>query len=903
METRRRLREEGSEDIPCGVRLPCPKTENAADHRMLNEGSLDRGDVSPICSSQPPGPSSSFLTTTAPPSPPPTTTGLNCSKTSSTSYTSSHHHNDSEIITTSPSTRTTTTLNAFTSEPYRSPYFRLLQDRKQLPIFAHLDRIRKVVKENPITIIVGETGSGKTTQIPPGLALMFLEEDQERKTTLGSPSTISSSTGGAGGLSPLGSSSLSCGDGGGSSALLPPPQLVCCTQPRRIAALSVASRVAEEQDVVLGEEVGYHVRFQPKMNPHKTRVLYMTDGLLLRECVSDPHLARVRAVVVDEVHERTKSTDVALGLLKQVVALRSEFRLVVMSATLDVSKLRHFFPGAPLLPISGRLYPVDVYYSPSPVSDYVKEAVQTALRLHFGKPEGDILCFLTGEKEILQAIHQTKHALLSSGWVVGEATAEENHFIAPSEWRSPSSASASTASSCITEAVVLPLYGAQSLADQRKVFTPYPSGTRKIVYCTNIAETSVTVDGVVYVIDCGYQKQTLYHANVRVEYLLPAVISKASAEQRRGRAGRTRSGCCYRLVTEKEFENFPPQSYPEVLCSSVVDIVLLLLEVGVLNPLAFDFVDPPSEESLNDAFFQLLLYGIVNEELQLTPLGKQVAAFPVDMRAARMLVRSAAYGCTADVTALVAMGEGGNVFRGGGHKNISHQYGGGGGVVSFFARPEGDHFSDFFVFHEVLQRHKSEAFCEANGIRTQSMYMVYQVYDQLREQMRRLAIPFVSTFRGPRPGQVEESTLDVDAIRKALLEGYFLQVALLISPEEKRYRTVCDGLNVCIHPQSILLQPRLCSPPSNENDISSTSPTPHVRGSTRSASPTLPRWVMYDRLEVQAEDGTVLMRRVTEIDVKWLFDVSEYYRVGTDIADRDIAFALEHERQQYVASH
>lgn len=761
-------------------------------------------------------------------------------------------------------------VNSFTALPFSASYFKLLESRKQLPVYGQLEEIRRTVQQNSVTIIVGETGSGKTTQIPPALARMFFEETSHEMEEGKAKMAV-------GGVS---SSSLS-------SSRASPVSLVCCTQPRRIAALSVASRVADEQDVLLGEEVGYHVRFQPKMNPLKTKVLYMTDGLLLRECLSDPTLRRMRAVVVDEVHERTKSTDVVLGLLKGIAAQRSEFRLVVMSATLDVHKLTSYFPTAPLLSISGRLYPVKVHYAPSPVSDYVMEAAQTALRLHLSEPEGDILCFLTGEKEIMQAVQHTKRALLSQGWYVVGDSRDDSLLSRSGRTSSPSSPS----STSVTDVVVLPLYGALSLPDQRKVFARYPAGTRKIIFCTNIAETSVTVDGVVYVIDSGYQKQTLYHANARVEYLLPAVISKASAEQRRGRAGRTREGWCYRLVTEKDYERFPPQSYPEVLCRSVVDIVLLLLEVGVDNPLQFDFIDPPSEDSLSDALFQLLLYGMVDDALQLTPLGKQMAAFPVDMKAARMLVKSASHGCTADVTALVAMGEGGGtVFRGG-----SHSAGQGGGSVSTFSRPEGDHFSDFFVFHEVLQHQKSESFCDASGIRLQTMHMVYQVYDQLREVLRKLNIPFLSTFREGREGQ-KESTLNVDAVRKALLEGYFLQVAYLISAEEKRYRTVCDGLSVRLHPHSILCQPRVYEPTGKAHSNLSYHPG-------QDGTPTwLPQWVLYDRLEVQKEDGIILMRRVTEIDVMWLFEVSEYYRVGGDIEDRDIAFALQEARKRYVAS-
>lgn len=665
-------------------------------------------------------------------------------------------------------------INPFTKRPYSSKHCDLMKTRAALPVFQNRQLIVNTVARHPVTIIVGETGSGKTTQIPQFLAEVYAE-----------------------------------GQG-----------RVVCTQPRRVAAVSVAARVAEEMDVRLGEEVGYHVRFQPMMDAVRTRVLYMTDGMLLRECMSDPLLPAVRVVMVDEVHERTKSTDVALGLLKGILNKREDFRVVAMSATLDVGKLTAFFPDAPVLKLSGRVFPVEVSYIPSPITHYVKAAVEWSIRLHVQEPEGDILCFLTGEKEICEAVNSANAALRNT------ETANRHG---------------------ICSFAVLPLYGALPLAEQQKVFSRLPPGTRKIVFTTNIAETSVTVDGVVYVIDCCYQKQTLYNAGVRVEYLLPAVISKASAEQRRGRAGRTRPGKCLRLVPETDYDKFPEQTFPEMLRTSILDVVLLLLEVGVENPCQFEFLDPPSDESVNDAFFQLLLLGIVNEELQLTPLGKRMAALPVGAPAARMLVKAEDHHCAADAAVIVAMSEGGIIRRGGRQ-----------GTLSSFSHPDGDHLTNFFIFHDVLKHNKSEEYCLAHQIRYQSMTAAFNVYAQLRRQLEKMNVPFVSLYKE------RERSIDSVALRKALLEGIFLQVAYLVAPEQQLYRTVCDSVEARIHRDSVLQQ--------------------RVGG--------LPPWVMYERLEVQGEDG-VWMRTVTAVEVDWLLDVSDFYRSGEDIADRDIAFALE----------
>lgn len=675
-------------------------------------------------------------------------------------------------------------------------YLELLEQRKMLPIYGKMGIIVETVKQNAVTIVVGETGSGKTTQIPQMVA--DLAPHLSRR--------------------------------------------VVCTQPRRIAAISVASRVAEEMDTTLGEGVGYHVRFQSLMHPTKTKVLYMTDGMLLRECVTDGDLSSISVVVVDEVHERTRSTDVVLALLKGIAQRRSaDFRLVIMSATLDIHKLKQYCPSAPVLTVSGRQYPVEVRYAPASLSNMTEAAINAVVSLHLREPPGDILCFLTGEAEIMHAVRASKQRLRESGLRDGPdevlmGNQQENK-----------------AMNC----AILPLFGSLSLPEQKKVFNRYPDGTRKIIFSTNIAETSVTVDGVVYVVDSCYQKQALYDASLRVKYLLPAVISKASAEQRRGRAGRTQPGMCIRLVTREEFATFSDQTYPEMLRSNILDTILLLRSAGVENPCQFDFIDPPSEESMTDAFLQLLHFGAITDSLELTALGMQMAMLPVGASAARMLIRAKEFGCAADIAAIVALTEAGAVMK---------------RRSSSFTHESGDHLVLFFVFHEVLQSGKSPAFCEQHGILLRTMQTAYSIYQQLRQCMERLGIPFTSTYRQ------QERSVDSVAIRKALLEGLFLQTAYLISPSERKYRTVCDGIDVHLHPECALLRCR--------------------KGGNGGA---LPSWVMYDSLEaLNAQDG-VRMSVVSEVEVPWLLDVSDYYRSGEDISDREIAFALQQAKEQLTA--
>lgn len=390
-------------------------------------------------------------------------------------------------------------INQLNGTPYTQNYFNLLKKRTQLPVFEYREDFMRLLAEHQCIVLVGETGSGKTTQIPQWAV------DYAR------------STGKKG---------------------------VACTQPRRVAAMSVAQRVSEEMDVLLGQEVGYSIRFED-CSSARTLLKYMTDGMLLREAMSDPMLEGYQVILLDEAHERTLATDLLMGVLKEVIKQRHDLKLVIMSATLDAGKFQNYFDQAPLMNVPGRTHPVEIFYTPEPEKDYLEASIRTVVQIHMCEEvEGDVLLFLTGQEEIEDACKRVKRELDNITSEVGELR-------------------------CI------PLYSTLPPAAQQKIFEPAPPSKdgkigRKVVISTNIAETSLTIDGVVFVIDPGFAKQKVYNPRIRVESLLVSPISKASAQQRAGRAGRTKPGKCFRLYTETAYKNeMQDNTYPEILRSNL----------------------------------------------------------------------------------------------------------------------------------------------------------------------------------------------------------------------------------------------------------------------------------------------------------------------------------------------
>jgi len=339
-------------------------------------------------------------------------------------------------------------MNPLSGKPYSANYYKILEKRVTLPVYEFKDQFQKCVAENQIVVLVGETGSGKTTQIT-----QFLVDAGYCKRS---------------------------GPGG-------KMQGVACTQPRRVAAMSVSRRVAEEMDVTLGEQVGYTIRFEDLTGP-STILRYMTDGMLLREAMNDPLLERYSCVVLDEAHERTVATDVLFGLIKEVVRQRPDLKLIVMSATLDAGKFQQYFNDCPRVDVPGRTFPVEIFYTQEAERDYLEASIRTAVQIHLCEPQGDILLFLTGEDEIEQACAK----------ITAELQGQSGKEVGP--------------------VMCVPLYSALPPHEQQKVFDPAPAPKepggppgRKIVVSTNIAETSLTIDGIVYVIDPGFSKQKVYN--------------------------------------------------------------------------------------------------------------------------------------------------------------------------------------------------------------------------------------------------------------------------------------------------------------------------------------------------------------------------------------------------------
>uniref|UniRef100_A0A8C5ERC5 RNA helicase n=1 Tax=Gouania willdenowi TaxID=441366 RepID=A0A8C5ERC5_GOUWI len=551
-----------------------------------------------------------------------------------------------------------------------------------------------IITRHQSFVLVGETGSGKTTQIPQWCVDMV-------------------------------------------RGLPGPKRAVACTQPRRVAAMSVAQRVADEMDVMLGQEVGYSIRFED-CSSAKTILKYMTDGMLLREAMNDPLLERYGVIILDEAHERTLATDILMGVLKEVVRQRPDLKVIVMSATLDAGKFQVYFDSCPLLTIPGRTHPVEIFYTPEPERDYLEAAIRTVIQIHMcEEDEGDCLLFLTGQEEIDEACKRIKREVDDLGPEVGDIK-------------------------------IIPLYSTLPPQQQQRIFEPppprKPNGAigRKVVVSTNIAETSLTIDGVVFVIDPGFAKQKVYNPRIRVESLLVTAISKASAQQRAGRAGRTRPGKCFRLYTEKD------NTYPEILRSNLGSVVLQLKKLGIDDLVHFDFMDPPAPETLMRALELLNYLASLNDDGDLTELGSMMAEFPLDPQLAKMVIASCEFNCSNEILSITAMLSG-----------------------------NAQDWAEVIIclnFHHFFPDNDSNQWCYDNFVNYRSLASADNVRMQLSRIMDRFNLPRRSTEFTSRDYYIN--------IRRALCTGFFMQVAHL--ERTGHYLTVKDNQVVQLHPSTVL---------------------------------------------------------------------------------------------------
>eukprot|EP01128_Nolandella_sp_AFSM9_P011983 TRINITY_DN8863_c0_g1_i1.p1 TRINITY_DN8863_c0_g1~~TRINITY_DN8863_c0_g1_i1.p1 ORF type:complete len:585 (-),score=114.99 TRINITY_DN8863_c0_g1_i1:115-1731(-) len=493
--------------------------------------------------------------------------------------------------------------------------------------------------------------------------------------------------------------------------------------------------------------------------------------------------------MLDEAHERSINTDVLFGLLKEAGKRRPDLKIIITSATLDAEKFSKYFNSCFILKIAGRTFPVQVLYAKEPETDYLDASMTTVMQIHLSEPPGDILLFLTGQEEIDTAAQ----ILFERMKALGDK---------------------------VPELVILPIYSALPAEMQSRIFEPPPPGGRKVVIATNIAETSLTIDGIYYVVDPGFVKQKVYNPKTGMDALLVTPISKASANQRSGRAGRTGPGKAYRLYTEGAYKNeMLGASTPEIQRTNMANTVLTLKALGINDLLNFDFMDRPAEPSMISAMYQLYSLSALDDEGLLTRIGRKMAEFPLDPPLAKMLLASVDLGCSDEVLTIVSMLSVEQVFYRPKEKQQLADH-----KKSKFHQPEGDHLTLLAVFEAWKASHFSGPWCFENFVQHRSLKRAQDVRKQLQQIMDRYKLDIVSCGR------------NYDRVRKAIVAGYFVKAARK-DPQEG-YRTLVEGTPVYIHPGSALFQRK-------------------------------PDWVVYHELVQTTRE---YMRDCTAIEPRWLVE-------------------------------
>jgi pre-mRNA-splicing factor ATP-dependent RNA helicase DHX16 len=590
------------------------------------------------------------------------------------------------------------------------------ESRKLLPIYQWRQQFLDALESHQVLIIVGETGSGKTTQLP-----QYLHEAGYTKNGM----------------------------------------KVGCTQPRRVAAMSVAARVAEEMGVKLGNEVGYSIRFEDQTS-EKTVLKYMTDGMLLREFLTEPDLGGYSALMIDEAHERTLSTDILFGLVKDIARFRKDLKLLISSATMDAQKFSNYFDKCPIFNIPGRRYPVDVHYTQQPEANYLNAAITTIFQIHTTTPpQGDILVFLTGQEEIEAAEQNLQETCRKLG-------------------------------NKIRELIVCPIYANLPSELQTKIFEPTPLNARKVVLATNIAETSLTIDGIVYVIDPGFVKENVYNPRTGMESLVVTPCSRAAAKQRMGRAGRVGPGKCFRLYTKWAYQNeLDENTTPEIQRTNLNSVVLLLKSLGINDLIEFDFMDPPPAETLIRALENLYALGALNDKGELTKVGRQMAEFPTDPMLAKAILAADKYGCVEEVLSVIAMlGESSSLF----YRPKDKKFHADQARARFTNKAGGDHLSLLNIWNQWVDTNFSYVWARENFLQHRSLGRARDVRDQLSRLCDRVEVSMSSAGEN-----------NLVPIQKAITAGFFPNAARLQKGGDT-YRAVKNGQTVYVHPSSCMFE-------------------------------------------------------------------------------------------------
>uniref|UniRef100_A0A8C7II63 DEAH (Asp-Glu-Ala-His) box polypeptide 34 n=1 Tax=Oncorhynchus kisutch TaxID=8019 RepID=A0A8C7II63_ONCKI len=557
---------------------------------------------------------------------------------------------------------------------------KLRTEQKALPIFQYRDRIVELVRANPVVVVAGDTGCGKSTQVPQYL--------------------------------------LSSGF-----------SHIACTQPRRIACISLAKRVSFESLNQYGSKVGYQIRFEGTRTP-STKLLFLTEGLLLRQIQADGALEQYQVLIVDEVHERHLHCDFLLGVLRSLLATRPDLRLVLMSATINIKLFSSYFNNAPVLQVPGRLFPIQVIYQPIPQEEQPSRSEKLDprpyLRVLQGidqryPPEerGDLLLFLSGVAEISTILEACQaYATHTKRWIV------------------------------------LPLHSTLSLVQQDKVFDISPPGVRKCIISTNVAETSVTIDGVRFVVDSGKVKEMSFDPKAKMQRLQEFWISRASSEQRKGRAGRTGPGVCYRLYSESDYEAFAPYPVPEIHRVALDSLVLQMKSMSLGDPRSFLFIDPPPAASIQTAVTYLREQGALDARGDLTSIGSLLAQLPVDVVIGKMLVLGSVFNLVEPVLTVAAALSVQSPFL---LRSAQHNP-----DCATARQPlhsnQGDPFTLLNTFNAWVQVKgerggASRKWCRRRGLEEQRLYEMVNLRRQFKELLRSHGLLEVLEERAPSGGE------------------------------------------------------------------------------------------------------------------------------------------------------
>lgn len=623
----------------------------------------------------------------------------------------------------------------------------LKEQRRFLPAFTVRDKILQVIDENQVVVVIGETGSGKTTQLT-----QYLYEH-------------------------------GYGERG----------MIGCTQPRRVAAMSVAKRVSEEMETELGKKVGFSIRFEDYTSD-ETVIRYMTDGILLKETLTDVNLMKYSCLIIDEAHERTLNTDILLGLFKGILARRMDLKIIITSATMNADKFSRYFGGAPQFTIPGRTFPVDIFYSRVTPADYIDSCVKTCLTVHLTKDNGDILVFLTGKMDIDTCCDVLDEKLK-------ELRKEDDD---------------------IPEYDILPIYSQMPADLQAKVFHSARKGVRKIVVATNIAETSLTIDNIKYVVDAGYYKLKIYNSKMGMDTLQVAPISLANASQRSGRAGRTGPGVAYRLYTESAAKNeLYSETIPEIQRTNLANTLLLLRSLKVNDISRFPFLDAPPDVTITGSLYELWSMGALDDSGNLTELGTKMVKFPMEPSLSKLLINSIDLGCSEEMITIVSMLSVPNVFYRPKERQAESD-----AIREKFFVPESDHLTLLNVYSQWKANRYSSQWCNKHFLHSKSLRRAKDIRAQLESIMEQQGYPLKSIGT------------DWDNIRKCICSGYFHQAAKVKG--FGKYSNLRTGLELHLHPTSALF-----------------------------GLGDLPKYVIYHELILTTKE---YMSYVTEADPKWLAD-------------------------------